>query len=272
MIESALEGGAGDEGGWLTLLVLGALQGATEFLPVSSSGHLVIIGEWMGGAGCAGLSTEVALHFGTLVSVVLFCRRDLGDMVRMASSALWRLVIGASLVTAVVGLSLGRLIEANLATPPMAGTGLLVTAALLACVAPRDDTRLERTLDQGTWRDALLLGLFQSLALMPGISRAGATLTCALLLGFQRSHAVRVAFLVSIPAVGGAVLLKARDGESLADMIETPVLAGTLLACLVGIAALRFVAVHVDPISLRRFACYCAGLGLAAILTAVAFG
>lgn len=259
-------------GGWLTLLLLGALQGATEFLPVSSSGHLVIFGHWLGGTGGHGLATEVALHFGTLVSVLLFCRRDLWDMARLASPALWRLVIGASAVTAVAGLTLEDLIESRLATPAGAGAGLLVTAVLLALVAPRQDPAEPRTLAQGTWRDALLLGLFQSLALMPGISRAGATITCALLLGFQRSHAVRVAFLVSIPAVGGAVLLKARDGESLQDMTRSPVLAGTALACLVGVVALRFVAVHVDPISLRRFAYYCAGLGLAAILTAVAFG
>ncbi len=255
------------------LVLLGIVQGVTEFLPISSSGHLVLWSDWLGTTTGPGLTTEVALHLGTLIAVIVFCRRDLVAMLSAkASPGLWLVVSGASLVTGVLGLTVGPLIEESLGTLFTAGCGLLTTAALLFFATPREDAGLSRGLDDGTLRDALVLGLFQSAALIPGISRAGATLAAAFLLGYRRPEAVRVAFLISIPAVAGAVMLKAGDGAGREVLSDPEVIAGMGAAFIVGLVALRFISVHVDRRSLVRFAIYCAGMGLAAILSAGAAG
>ena len=255
-------------GSTTALFLLGAIQGATEFLPVSSSGHLIIFGHWFGLESGEGLSREIALHFGTLLAVILFCRRDIISMLSAGSSGLWKLVLGASVVTAGLGIPLKDKISSDLSEPFTAGWFLLGTTFLLVVLAPRSDEKLTRQIGQGTWSHALILGLFQSLALAPGISRAGATLVGALLLGYGRQDAVRIAFLISIPAVGGAVLLDAWQGHALELAREPDILSAMLVAFLVGILALRFIAVHVDAPSLRKFGYYTGLLGVAAILTA----
>ncbi len=247
------------------LLILGAVQGATEFLPISSSGHLVLFGNWLDPGADDGLVLEVALHFGTLVAVLIFCFRDVLAMLRPGSAGLWRLMLLSTLITAALGLALEDLLDAY-STPGVAGIGLLVTATLLFTLGQRDDERLTRHVADGTHADAVLLGLLQSLALVPGISRSGATLSAALLLGFARRDAVRIAFLMSVPVVFGAVILKASDGGTGA-FTEPGILGGMAMAAIVGLAALKFISVHVDARSLRRFGIYCAVLGLAAILT-----
>ncbi len=250
------------------LLLLGAIQGATEFLPVSSSGHLVVFGHWFGLETEGSLSREIALHFGTLVAVVLFCFADLRRMLGSGSAGLWKLAVGASVVTAGLGIPLKKLIEEDLSNPTAAGCFLLVTTVLLVVVAPKDDTKQSRVVEDGTWAHGLAMGLFQSLALAPGVSRAGATIVGALLLGYRRPDAVRIAFLISIPAVGGAVLLDTVKGGTAELALEPTMIAAMAVACVVGTVALRFIAVRVDPVSLRRFGWYTAAMGVAAILTA----
>ena len=249
------------------LLLLGAVQGATEFLPISSSGHLVLIGAWLGEAQDDNLTVEVALHLGTLVSVMVFCWPDLRSMLRQGSTGLWRLMLGSTVVTVAVALAGEGFIEQHLATGLTTGIGLMVTAGLLGVVAPAGDEGLIRRLDEGTWKDALILGAFQSLALMPGISRAGATIVAALVLGFSRSESIRIAFLMSVPIVAGAVCTKLLfDSNGSATFGDTHVLAGMVAATIVGLAALRFMSRHVQTRSLRLFAVYCATLGGVAIL------
>jgi undecaprenyl-diphosphatase len=250
------------------LILLGAIQGATEFLPVSSSGHLVIFGHWFGLDTEQGLSREIALHFGTLVAVVLFCFADLKRMLGAGSAGLWKLVIGASVVTAAVGMPLKDTIAEDLNTPFAAGCFLLGTTFLLVVVAPRNDEKQTRVIDDATWTHALIMGLFQSLALAPGVSRAGSTIVGALLLGYRRHDAVRIAFLISIPAVGGAVLLDAVRGDTAELAVQPDMIAAMAVACVVGTLALRFIAVRVDAASLRMFGYYTAAMGVAAILTA----
>ncbi len=266
-IATAVETAAQD-GDLLKLLALGIVQGLTEFLPVSSSGHLVLGGAWLGMGRADGLLREVALHLGTLVSVLVFCWRDLVSMLRAGSRSLWVMVIASAAVTAPFGLMLEDVIETRFAHPLGAGSGLLLTALLIGVVAPRDDERLKRTLSEGTLRDGLILGLLQSMALIPGVSRAGATITAALLLGFRRPDAVRIAFLMSVPVVAGAVLLKFTEPGALEVVTHPQLLAGMALAAVVGLAALRFISVHCDATSLRRFAVYCLTLGSIAILVA----
>ncbi|RKY17425.1 MAG: undecaprenyl-diphosphatase [Planctomycetota bacterium] len=255
-----------EDPGAASLLLLGVVQGLTEFLPVSSSGHLVLGREWMG-LPRAGLAREVALHLGTLLSVIVFCFKDLLGMLSAGSAGLWRLMLGSTLVTGVLGLLLEAQIETSLNNVASAGAGLIVTSLLLIVVAPQHGED-GRPLSSGSWRDALILGLFQSLALMPGISRAGATIVGALVLGFARPDAVRVAFLISIPVVAGAVLLKVSQGEALAEMTRPEMGPAILVAGLVGLLALRIVRVNSGPRALRRFGAYTLVLGIVAIASA----
>jgi undecaprenyl-diphosphatase len=253
-----------------SLLILGAVQGATEFLPVSSSGHLVLSREWLGIEGHGSLRREIALHLGTLVAVIVFCYRDILTMLRKGSGGLWRLMIGSTFITGVLGLTLKDTIETNLNSALSAGIGLLITSALLLVIAPKDDEAQTRELDDGSLLDSIMLGLFQSLALVPGVSRAGATIVAALLLGFRRPHAVRIAFLMSIPVVGGAVLLQALDVDESADAaagFSVELMAGTVLAGVVGLLCLKFISARIDAVNLRRFGMYTLVLGVLAIVT-----
>jgi undecaprenyl-diphosphatase len=248
------------------LVLLGAVQGATEFLPVSSHGHLVLLERWLDVGGEGALARDVLLHLGTLAAVIVFCRRDLAAMLRPGSAALWRVVAPATAITAVAGLTLEDVVEHALSTPAWIGAGLFVNALLMAVLAPRDDRGLTRSLDHGTLADGVVLGLLQSLALVPSVSRSAATIVAALWLGYARRDAVRAAFLVSVPAVAGAVALSLMRGSGQAALQAPGMAAGLIAAFLVGLAALRFLTLHVDARSLRLFALYCLLLGAVVIL------
>lgn len=248
------------------LVLLGAVQGATEFLPVSSHGHLVLLERWLDVGGEGALARDVLLHLGTLAAVMVFCRRELLAMLRPGSQSLWRVVVPATLITAVAGLSLEDVVESALSTPLWIGAGLVVNALLMGLLAPRDDRALSRSLSQGTLADGVVLGLLQSLALVPSVSRSASTIVAALWLGYTRRDAVRVAFLVSVPAVAGAVALSLMRGSGQAALDAPGMGAGLLTAFVVGLAALRFLTLHVDAGSLRGFALYCLLLGAVVIL------
>ncbi|MFT7465281.1 MAG: undecaprenyl-diphosphatase, partial [Pseudohongiellaceae bacterium] len=192
------------------------------------------------------------------------------NMLGKGSGGLWRLMIGSTVVTGILGITLKDVIETNLNSALSAGFGLLITSALLVVIAPKDDEGQTRPLSEGSFLDALMLGLFQSLALMPGVSRAGATIVAALLLGFRRPDAVRIAFLMSIPVVGGAVLLQFLDhdgGVGGSSGLDSSLLAGMVLAGIVGIVCLKFISNRVDATSLRRFGFYTMIMGILAIAT-----
>jgi undecaprenyl-diphosphatase len=253
--------------GFALLILLGVVQGVTEFLPVSSHGHLVLFENWFDIPREGALAREVVLHLGTLVAVMIFCRRDLLAMTRGGSAGLWRLVIGSAVVTAIVGLPSKDLVESSLSSSNWIALGLFANALLMGVIAPSNEERLTRSLDEGGWRDALVLGLLQAFALVPSVSRSGATIVAALLLGFGRFDAVRIAFLMSLPVVGGAVLLELLGAEGASALAEPGMIASLIVSTLVGLAALRFLAVHVDARSLRGFALYCLVLGTVVMLT-----
>lgn len=252
--------------GFSVLILLGVVQGVTEFLPISSHGHLVLLQNWLNIDREGSLSREVVLHLGTLVAVVIFCRKDLLSMLRGGSAGLWRVVVGSAIVTAAIGLPARHLVETGLASPLWIGIGLFANTLLMGVIAPAKDDRLTRTIDEAGWRDALLLGVLQAFALVPSVSRSGATIVAALLLGFRRFDAVRIAFLISLPVVGGAVFLELLGAEGAAAMAEPGMLAGLFISMLVGLVALRFLSGHVDARSLRGFAVYCLVLGTVVIL------
>ncbi|TXS95899.1 undecaprenyl-diphosphate phosphatase [Parahaliea maris] len=196
-------------------LILALLQGLTEFLPISSSAHLVIPSLILGWPD-QGLAFDVAVHVGTLSAVVWFYRRDLlamaGACLRPAGAEargqqiLVVQLAAATLPAVVLGLLADDFIEANLRTLPVIATTTLVFGLLLGLADRRGGGAVRLN-----WGIAIAVGCAQALALVPGVSRSGVTITAALMLGLSRQDAARFSFLLSIPVIGGAGLLKSLD-------------------------------------------------------------
>ena len=194
---------------WLQIIVLAIVQGLTEFLPISSSGHLILVPAFAGWTD-QGLSFDVAVHFGSLGAVCVFFRNDIAGLFRGAGDVLagrsetlqarmaWCIGLG-TIPAAIAGLLLAGWIAGNLRSPmivvvTLAGYGVLM--ALADRFAPRD-----RNISSIRIRDALIIGAAQSLSLVPGTSRSGITITAGRLLGFGRQDAARFSFLLSTPVI-----------------------------------------------------------------------
>lgn len=263
----------------LQAILLGTLQGATEFLPVSSSGHLVIIPYLLHWPD-PGLMLDTMLHMGTLVALLVYFWRDLWELARAAWFSLarhslaeprarlaWALVL-ATIPAAVFGFLLQDFVEELFGSPKAAASFLLVTAAFL--VLAELLSRCERSLETLSWRDALLIGLAQTLAIAPGLSRSGTTISAGLLLGYRRDAATRFSFLLAVPIVlgGGAYqLLKALAG-GLGGQQWAVIGVGFLAAAATGYLAIAGLLALVRRQSLYPFAAYCTALGLL-VLTGV---
>lgn len=262
--------------GFFGALFLGVLQGLTEFLPVSSSGHLVLFQQLIEVEGDE-LLFDLMLHLGTLVPAIWFFRSDVagvlrdpikgsGPMFERPGVRLAALVVLTSIPTAIIGLGFEDVFESLFATPMAVAVAFAVTGFLLFSTRHLADG--DRGLFQMRWQDALLLGLVQGIAITPGISRSGSTIAIALWMGFSREFAVKYSFLMSIPAIGGAALLKLRDVDSL-GMDPMQIGVGTLAALVTGYAALAWL---VKLVARGRFADFAWYLWfVAAVAAAVAW-
>jgi undecaprenyl-diphosphatase len=260
-------------------VALGILQGATEFLPVSSSGHLVLV-PWALGWPKASLLFDTVVHLGTCVAVVLYFWRDLVALLQGAWRGLtghrrgpeddlgWLLVLSA-VPGAVIGYLFEDLFESLFAQPPYAAGFLLVTGALLLISARLG--RRERAMDTVRWPDALWLGLAQAAAIAPGISRSGATMSAGLLRGLDREASARFAFLMSVPIILGAAVLQITKafGATNSQGSLTELALGFAAAAVSGLLAIRLLMRLVRRHSLRPFAYYCAAAGLAGLTLAL---
>jgi undecaprenyl-diphosphatase len=255
--------------GWVEALLLAIVQGLTEFLPVSSSGHLSAIQNYLSGFGDGDLEYLVLLHFGTLVAVIAYYRRDLWRMVlslagagpqAAASRRLMWLVGAGTAPAALAYLLLGDWVDAAFGSLSAIAAGFMATGAIL--FATRRTSPAGRGEQQMRWRDALLVGAAQGVALLPGVSRSGSTIAAALFAGLDRELAVRYSFLLSIPAILGANVVK---GARLLDGSLPPAIcvAGTLLAAGVAYASIHVLLRVVRRGSLPIFAYYCWALGAA---------
>lgn len=254
---------------YLTVILLGILQGIAEFLPISSSGHLVIAGELLQGLGhspanLASIELNVALHVGTLLSIVFVYRRHFRDVLRQPR-LMWSIIV-ATLPLIPMGLFLKHEIDRLFETPLVAGCMLCVTAALMA--AARRVERGARTLEDVRPRDALLIGLFQAAAVLPGLSRSGSTIFGGLLSGVRRDAAADFSFYVAVPAIAGAAVLHAKDlwEQGAGDVAPGPLLAGAVTAFVVGVCALKALLRLVTRQKLHWFAWYCGIVGVATIV------
>jgi undecaprenyl-diphosphatase len=210
----------------LTAAALGALQGLTEFLPVSSSGH-VAIGASYFEIQQSSLALVILLHLGTLLATILLFYRDIGSLLREFLAALreptrfvnsedGRTIIGillATMVTGALGLFLRNTAEAFAEDIHLVGYGFLVSAAFLIASGVARGTG-----SQVSWSQAVWIGLAQGVAVLPGISRSGVTIAVAMLLGIQGNAAFRFSFLISLPAIVGAALFEAGGAEGLGTL------------------------------------------------------
>ncbi len=231
-------------------IVLGLVQGLTEFLPISSSGHL-ILAPWLFGWNdfndiAIQKAFDTSLHLGTLIAVLFYLRADLVPYVREGIRVVvtpkkanktvgrraWMFVLSA-VPAGIAGAIAEEWITEKLGTPAMVAISLMVFGAILIWADRQVGTR---DVDTFSTRDALLIGAAQVIALNPGTSRSGITITAARKFGFSRDAAARVSFLMSVPVIGGAVLLKlaklAKDG--IPDGLLTPMIVGIIAAGISG--------------------------------------
>jgi undecaprenyl-diphosphatase len=257
--------------GSLQAAFLGVVQGLTEFLPVSSSGHLVLAQNLLG-LKEPELLFDVAVHVGTLLAVLVVFRADIYAMLRglwardseaRQGRRLLLLVVAGSVPTALIGLIFKDTFEALFASTLAVGLALLVTGLLLT--ATRFAPRAMRGLEQTGWGRAVIIGLAQGLAITPGISRSGATISAGLLLGLERELTARFSFVLSIPAILGALALQIKDLGPAAGTPATPLLVGAVVAAITGYAALKVLIKLVKGGRLHWFAYYCWALGLTAL-------
>ncbi len=272
---------------YIQAIVLGVLQGLTEFLPISSSAHLAL------GQGLFNLDPrsqsmllfDVCAHVGTVVAVLIILARPTGRflsrLIRETNRDwnqkryAWRVAllgILASIPTAAIGFGFRRQFEAAFAQPVLIGACLMVTGVLL--VSTKSVPRGRRGWAKFAWWQAVLVGFAQGAAILPGISRSGATISVAVFLGLRRRWAAEFSFLVAVPAILGATLVQLSDASRVAELPSAsipwgPILVGSLVSFLVGLVALKILLGVVRMRALHYFAPYCFVLGLLAITVAI---
>jgi undecaprenyl-diphosphatase len=262
-------------------IILGIVQGLSEFLPISSSGHLLLV-PWLAGweelDPSVKKSFDVALHFGTLVAVVGYFRRDVSTYVVEGTKLVfarkvppttdgklaWLFVL-ATLPAAAVGALFEDQIDSRLGTPTIIGVSLIGFGILLAIA---DRTLGRRKVDDFRAKDALLVGAAQALALNPGTSRSGITMTAGRFLGFDRDAAVRISFVMSIPVIFGAVVFKVGGmiADGIPDDLLVPMIVGVVSSGLSGLLAVWGTIRIVRTRSFMPFVIYRVVLGVVVLL------
>jgi len=274
-------------GMWLFVVVLGIVQGLTEFLPISSSGHLVLLQVFWRQPQLGAeklLLLDASVHFATLLAVLWVFRARVVQLLRAPLSyvapirmsiqerddgmRLWGLLLIGTIPTALIGLLLQRQIERAFTSALAVGISLLITGTLLFFAGRRAANN--RGLEEMRIWDALLIGTMQGLAIFPGISRSGFTIGAGLLLGLRQKLAAEFSFLLAVPAILGAMLMEVVKihRQQIGISLLGPYLLGSLLALITGIVALRWLLRLLQNGRLGYFAYYCWGLGIFALFAA----
>jgi undecaprenyl-diphosphatase len=260
----------------LTILqaaVLGLVQGLGEFLPISSSAHLVLV-PWLFGWTDPGLTFDVALHIGTLVAVVLYFWRDWWQLfikgftnVRSAEGRLFWFLVVASVPGATGGYLLQKKAETVFRSPILIAAMLIVMGIFLYWADRRSTKNIEmRNITFGT---SVFIGLSQALAIIPGVSRSGITMTTGLLGGMTREGAAKFSFLLSTPIIFGAALVKLPHVISNSSVISVTFSTGMLVACITGIVSIRFLLRYVQTKNFLPFVWYRFIIGALVIMVAL---
>ena len=253
-------------------IVLGIIQGLTEFLPVSSSGHLEIGKAILGNESVPeeSLMITVVLHFATALSTMVVFRKDIGEIVRSLlkferneETELTFKILLSMIPAAFVGFFFSEELEAMFSgSLSLVGFMLLITSLLLWMADKAKDTQ-----KKVSYRNAFIIGVAQAIAMLPGISRSGATISTSVLLGNDKSKAARFSFLMVVPLIFGKIILDLFSGEIADTTIEIETLiAGFLAAFIAGIAACTWMIQLVRKSKLSYFAIYCFVVGMVAII------
>jgi undecaprenyl-diphosphatase len=271
----------------LQAIILGIVQGLTEFLPISSSGHLLLV-PWLFNWHFLlenpdlNKTFDVALHLGTFVAVVIYFWREIGRLISAWVRSIARrsladpeaklawLLIVSTIPAAFVGVLFEDFITNHLGKPWMIGVAMIVFAGFMYLID--HVAKLDRKVEALTWVDALLIGVAQALALLPGVSRSGITMMTGLLLRLDRESAARYSFLMSIPVIGGAAAYKgleiAKDG--LPAGTAMPFAVGMVSAAISGIAAIWFVLAYLKRHNFNVFVVYRIVIGVGVLVLVVA--
>ncbi len=278
-------------------VVLAIVQGLGEFIPVSSSGHLILVRRLLGWnelSPAHELTFDVALHFGTLLSVLFYFRRTWIQILRAASGGkvvrfseagstdsnltpeeqkeermlLWFLAI-ATIPGAIAGKLLEHSAEDYFREHVVLIAGALIVVALLMWLGEKV-SKLDKPLTRTSFADSLLIGIAQAFALIPGVSRSGSTITAGLFRNMTRDAAVRFSFLLSTPIIAGAALLKAHElrKEGLPAGMHAPFIVGIIVSALVGYAAIAWLIRYLQTNSLKAFIIYRIIVGIVVIALA----
>jgi len=270
----------------LHAIILGLIQGLSEFLPISSSGHLILAREvfgWKIGSAEIEKTFDVALHLGTFIGIAAYFWKDIGRLIRGFFKAIVKrslaadpysklalLVLISTIPAGVLGIKGEALIEQKLGAPLMI-CGLLIGFGILMGLADWMGKKA-RELNSVGWSEAIIIGLAQAIALAPGTSRSGVTMTAGLFLGLKRETAARYSFLISLPVIGGAALYKGAKlmHTGLPADLGGPMLAGTLAAAVSGLFAIYWLLRYLQSHSLLPFVIYrvvvAVGVGLLFLL------
>ncbi len=266
-------------------IIIGIVQGLTEFLPVSSSAHLVFIPEIMGVQ--SSLAFDTILHVGSLVAVIIYFWKDIIHMIKSFIYSIvdifrgqfrkgirddqfkrlaWLVIIG-TIPAGLAGVLFKDFFESLFSSIPAIGLFLIVTGFLLwGSEKVSRKIKDKRSLKDMSIKNSLIIGIFQALAIAPGISRSGATISAGLFLGLERELAARYSFLLSIIAILGAALVQAKDISSLIDVNAAVLIAGFLAAAISGYIAIKIVLKLIKERSLLIFAYYCWIVGVLALI------
>ena len=270
----------------LQAIILGIIQGLTEFLPISSSGHLIIVPwlfNWHFLLNNPDLNKtfDVALHLGTFCAVLVYFWREVLRLVAAWVRSMTRrsladpeaklawLLIVSTIPAAIVGVALESFIEDKLGKPWIIAIMMIVFAGVMYLID--HIAKLDRDLEGLTWLDAIFIGIAQALALCPGVSRSGITMMTGLLLRLDRESAARYSFLLSIPVIGGAAAYKALEVAKggLPAGTATPFVVGIVSAALSGMAAIWFVLAYLKRHNFNLFVVYRIVVGVAILILIV---
>lgn len=252
---------------WLEATILGIIQGLTEFLPISSTGHLYL-GRHLFGLDKAGLFLDTMLHIGTLIAVLTVYWQEIVSLLKKPFSRLGMLLVVGTIPTVLIGIAFSDLFEELSETGVTIGWEFLATGVIL-WLADRMKNHGHKNMDQISYVDAFIIGTFQGAAILPAISRSGLTIAAALFRKIDKETAAYFSFLLSIPAIAGAILyqsVKLFDGK--AEAIGTaPLLIGTVMSGIFGYIAVKWMISILKRGSLKGFAVYVWVLGLIVLLS-----
>lgn len=254
-------------------IVLGVVQGLGEFLPISSSAHLVLV-PWLMNWVYFGLTFDIALHVGTLIAVVIYFWKDWLILLRKGltrpkereGKLFWYLVL-ATIPGALIGFMLENIAETVFRHPVLIACMLILLGIILYVVDRKGKKQID--VEHITLKTSFLIGLSQALAIIPGVSRSGITMTTALALGMTREGAARFSFLLSAPIILGAALVKMPEVIANPGMIDASFLTGMAVACIAGLASIGLLLRYLQTKTFLPFVLYRFILG--AVIIGVAF-